>query len=125
MQNDKPTSILDGKEQCEPLSLDHSTTKSRYIAEFWWSSQSMDLAAKLSDIETLKLLHRTNFKCCSSMVMGYAIENGRLDVIQWLHDNQKEGCSELDMHRAAENGHFEIVKLLHENRDYNFTSKNF
>lgn len=82
----------------------------------------MDNAARDGNINTLKSLHKNNYKC-TKKAMDLAAENGHLSVVKWLNSHRIEGCTTNAIALAARNGHLDIVMWLHENRKEGCTDR--
>ncbi|OQS07696.1 hypothetical protein THRCLA_00311 [Thraustotheca clavata] len=118
--NIKPLSLLGNDEAVDlwtPLdNADYLTPSLWGTNDGWTRSNAMNIAAVLGDLDTVKLLHRTQIKCCTTEAMDKAAGIGRLDIVKWPHTQRTEGCTNNAMTYAIAGGHLNIVKWLHEIR---------
>lgn len=84
--------------------------------KYYYSTKTMDLAAKHGSLDIVIWLHKNRFEGCTKLAMINAAMNGHQHIIEWLHNNREEGCNEWAINFAAMNGHHHIIEWLHNNR---------
>ncbi|KAF1783529.1 Ankyrin repeat-containing domain [Phytophthora cactorum] len=75
-------------------------------------------AARVGQLDLVKLLHSNNVDGCSRSAIRSAAAHNNFDIVKWLisceHKSVLEIGSYFPIDGAACNGHFEMVKWLHE-----------
>ncbi|KAL2911061.1 hypothetical protein HK105_209489, partial [Polyrhizophydium stewartii] len=94
------------------LVVDHKlVTPSRPLSCIW-SAAIMDVAARNSHIDIVRLLHEQRTERRSTWEIDDAAMHGRLAVVRYLRHHRTDGCTVAALDGAAWFGHLAAVDLL-------------